>query len=194
MINFGSSSITDVRLGSTAIQSVCVGAVEVWSAVKPTWVHRLFDKQYICASGVGWAADVPDLSALPPATKGCIILNTWNEITANIHAALCIYDGSQWLEDQAGWDGTNTIPSRGPANQEVKVVVWFNEPDCLNVAKNFWETNSAVSNETTAVFAAAADGVHIHMIDQDNNSADFVNPWPAGITEADLPPTNTYGY
>jgi hypothetical protein len=194
MITFQSGDITDVRLGSTAITSICVGAVEVWSA-KPAgvlWVHELIDQRYAPfdnpAFTTGWTDNVvPNWSKYPAPAKGSVLLNGWVDMYDRFCVAVIIFNGTKWVIDPKELAIDFHMPAAATPTEYI-YCHWWNIPGPTDV-QDFLDVQDPGKLQLSAW--AAADGIHMRLTSKDDKTAEFTKPYPAGITATDLPPTNS---
>jgi hypothetical protein len=189
MITFQSGDITDVRLGSTLIKSVCVGSVEVWSAVKPKpWLLTGTDHFYGFNRGYTWFPSAPDFSSKPAPMKGCLFLCVYRgtefpDFVANV----AIFDGTNWRCSDDGNAGRYNVEPRAAIDEPPFITGWWNGPTAANDAQD--DFNTMAPGALYLVPWAEPDGVHLLLRNKDDTTQTFVCPYPAGMTMADLPPT-----
>jgi hypothetical protein len=187
----GGTAITDVRVGAAQAKAVMLRGVQVWP-LGTVWLHRLDDKVYYPSylTGVfssGWMNDdVPDLSALGPPLKGSIILNGALDTAGRMVATCFIFDGTHWTTTTEEFRPEFVLDSHAPTSYVH--LHWFNMPGPTDIQDVF---DLAGSSELHIAISAQADGIHYRLMNADGAGADFTKPYPAGITAADLPPTNT---
>jgi hypothetical protein len=194
MIQYRSGDITDVRLGDTPIKSVCVGAVEVWSAVKPKpWLKTFVDQgAHNWFNGSWVSGPAPDLSDKPTPVKGSIVFSMF--IMTGITMGVVIFDGTTWVEDPQSFRAT-TFQVDLHGSSYYGLGRFFSGPTAKADMDTYLST-FGVGPDTTKCYVcvyAEADGLHIVIADQDGgNPTNFVNPYPAGVTLADMPPTQDF--
>ena len=163
------------------------------SPVPPTprtlWLHRLDDKVYYphSAFSSGWVNDVaPDLSAFGAPLKGSVILNGTLDTVGRMIGTCLIFDGKIWTTNADEMLPRFTLDSHAPTSYVH--LHWFNMPGPTDIQDVF---DMAGGSELHVAISAQADGIHYRLMNADAATADFSKPYPAGITAADLPPTNT---
>ena len=193
MITIGREIVTEVRVGNDFIGQVMHVGMEVWPNIpKPAgtlWLHRLDDKIYYphTAFPTGWVRDeAPDLSTFGPPAKGSIILNGAIDTGGRMVATCFIFDGTTWTTNDDEMLPRFTLDSRSPS--AYVHLHWWNMPTGTEIQDVF---DMADASSLHVAISAQADGIHYRLMNADGTGADFTKPYPAGITAADLPPTNT---
>jgi hypothetical protein len=188
-ITKGGTAITDIRWGTTQAKAVMFRGTQVWPA-GTLWLHRIDDQSYFPTTifPTGWANDVvPNLSAFPAPAKGSVLLNCVLDAYDRIVANCLIFDGTAWTTDPLEEALAFVIDSRAAAGEYI-YLHWWNMPGATDVQDFF---DAADSGHLRVAVWAAADGIHYKLQNKDNASVEFSKPYPAGITAADLPPTQT---
>ena len=196
MITFQSGNVTDVRLGDTPIKSVCIGSIEVWAAFKPKpWLKTFVDQGPHNWGGSDWVfgQTVPDLSDKPAPVKGSILFSVFID-GSNIIVDVVIFDGKTWTEDPQSFSGgVFQVDLQG--SSDYGLGQFFSGPTAQADMDTYIAapmTGPDITRSSVEVFAAA-DGIHIRITDNRGaNPTDFVSPYPAGVTLADMPPTQSF--
>ena len=191
MIAIGREIVTEIRIGSDFVGQVMHVGMEVWPNLPGVrWLNRIDDQSYFTNTifSTGWVNDVvPNLSKFPAPAKGSVLLNCVLDAYDRMVAVCLIFDGTAWTTDPLEEVPTFIIDSRAAAGEYI-YLHWWNMPGATDV-QDFFDTADA-GHLRVAVWAAA-DGIHYKLQNKDDASVEFSKPYPAGITAADLPPTNT---
>ena len=196
-ITFG-SAVTDVQYGGAQAKSVFYGGVEVWTAVKkavgPPWLKTFVDAGSHTWFGGNWmSGQVPDLSDKPAPVKGTIVFSVYM-LAGSVTMGVAIFDGTTWMEDPQSVRG-NVFAVDLLGSSSYGMGQFFSGPTAKADMDTYLST-SGIGPDTTVCHVcvyAEADGLHIRLTDKEGqNPTNFVNPYPAGVTLADMPPTQDF--
>ena len=189
MITIGRDVITEIRLGDDFIGTVQHVGMEVWpnKPAKP-WVLTGIDHPYAFSPSGVWAPSDPDLSAKPAPMKGCLFLNAYRGTeTPDFVANVVIFDGTRWQCSDQGNAGAYSINPSAAIDEVPFVTGWWNGP---TAAKDAQDNLSNLGGSALFLIPwAEPDGVHLIVQNHDDVQQTFVCPYPAGVTMADLPPS-----
>jgi len=186
---FGTTAITDVKLGTTQVKAVMLRGVQVWP--KPSsWQKTFIDEEHHMFGG--WMPTPPDLSSMPNPVKGSLIFCMYMQ-AGSVTLAVIVFDGTQWVESSNSLGGKWCVDLLG--SSEYAQGKWFNTPTSATDYDNWvMDPNAgAISGKCYVSAYAAPDGIHIKILDKDGyNPTNFVEPYPLGVTQADLPPSQDF--
>jgi len=195
MITFG-AAVKDVQYGGKQAKSVFYGGVEVWTAaVAKPWLKTFVDQGPHNWGGSDWlfGQPIPDLSDKPTPVKGSIVFSVFIDL-GSITVGVVIFDGTKWTEDpQSLSGGVFKVDLQG--SSDYGMGNFFSGPTAQADMTDYISTPMIGPDATrsSVEMYAAADGIHIRITDKDGaNPADFVSPYPAGVTLADMPPTQSF--
>ena len=189
MITVGREIVTEVRVGNDFIGQVMHVGMEVWpnKPAKP-WVLTGIDHLYGQTTWHSWFPSDPDLSAKPAPMKGCLFICAYRgtefpDFVANV----AIFDGTAWQCSDDGNAGRYQVEPRSAIDEVPFITGWWNGPTAAKDAQDNF--NTMASGSLYLVPWAEPDGVHLLFRNKDDATQTFVCPYPAGVTMADLPPS-----
>src|SRR5512137_3116853 len=154
---------------------------QVWPLPK-AWVLPLTDKDYTHDAGIGWLANVPDLTSKPAPLKGSLLINGYLTTTDDLAVNFVVFDGTAWVSSMASESATYAMPSHTVGRAPV-VGGWWNSPTAAKDAQTFMEANFGGSTQLWVVAWAEPDGIHCVLQDYDGKTkTDIIDPYPPGVT------------
>ena len=189
MITVGRDIVTEIRLGDEFIGTVQHVGMEVWpnKPAKP-WVLTGTDHFYGFDPGAKWFPNAPDLSSKPAPMKGCLFLCVYRgtefpDFVANV----AIFDGTNWRCSIDGNAGRYNVEPHAAIDEPPFITGWWNGPTAAKDAQD--DLDTMATGALYLVPWAEPDGVHLLLRNKDDATQTFVCPYPAGVTMADLPPS-----
>ena len=190
-LTVGGNAIQGVSVGGTPATAVMFRGTQVWPPAKP-WLKTFVDQGAHNWFNGAWTLPAPDLSDKPTPVKGSIVFSMF--IMTGITMGVVIFDGTTWVEDPQSFRAT-TFQVDLHGSSYYGLGRFFSGPTAKADMDTYLST-FGVGPDTTKCYVcvyAESDGLHIVIADQDGgNPTNFVNPYPAGVTLADMPPTQDF--
>ena len=194
MITIGRDIVTEIRVGSDFVGSVQHVGMEVWPNLPlKAWQKTFVDQGAHNWFNGSWVAPAPDLSDKPAPGKGSIVFSVFMFL-GSITVGVVIFDGTTWVEDPQSFSG-GVFKVDLLGSSDYGMGKFFSGPTAQADMNDYINTPMMGPDATrcSVEVYAAADGIHIRLTDKDGaNPTDFVNPYPPGVTLADMPPTQDF--
>lgn len=197
MIGVGGITVKDVYVGTTKAKAVMFRGTQVWPPAK-AWFKTFTDVVWQFTSGV-WLGNNPadgsnlsttiDLSDKPAPVRGSMVISVF-VMMGSITVEPVVFDGTKWVQTAASMAPRYTVDLHGATAYTIGK--WWNGPTAATDYDN-WYNDPALGplpGQSSVALYAAPDGIHIRITDENGlNPTDFVDPYPTGVTQADMPPS-----